>query len=99
MKYFYRAHNTPETILGFARTWFTGRGFTAEPGTSGRARYGEPTLGTVDVQVETEGGGHYTRVTVTTRNLGESEVDRVAKRFLAELHKLDEPEHVVRGAY
>lgn len=99
MQYFYRAHTTPEAVLGFARTWFTSRGFTAEPGAQGRARYGDANLGTVDVKVETEGGGHYTRITVATRNLGESEVDKVAKRFLAELHTLDEPEHVVRGAY
>lgn len=99
MKYFYRAHTTPDAVLSFARTFFTSRGFTAEPGTVNRARYGEATLGTIDVQIETEGGGHYTRVTVATRNLGESEVDKVAKRFLSELHTLDEPEHVVRGSY
>jgi hypothetical protein len=99
MQYFYRAHTTPETVLGFARTYFTGRGFTADPGAQGRARYAEPKIGSVDVKVETEGGGHYTRVTIATRNLGESEVDKVAKRFLSELHTLDEPQHVVRGNY
>jgi len=99
MKYFYRAHTNADRVLAFARTYFTGRGFTAEPGSVNRARYGDEMLGAIDVQVETEGGGHYTRVTVATRNLAESEVDKVAKRFLAELHTLDEPEHVVRGAY
>ena len=46
-----------------------------------------------------EEGGHYTRVTVATSDVGESELDRVAKRFLAELHTQGEPGHVVRGAY
>ncbi len=98
MQYFYRAHVTPEAVLGFARSFFTGRGFTAEPGSAGTARYSEARHGPVDIRVESE-GGHYTRVTIGTRDLGESQVDKVAKRFLAELHKLDEPAHEVRGAY
>ena len=44
-------------------------------------------------------GGHYTRVTVETNQPGESELDRRAKRFLAEVHADAEPGHVVRGAY
>ncbi len=98
MRYFYRSHATPESVLGFARTFFTGRGFTAEPGSAGHARYSEPRHGPVDIRVESE-GGHHTRITVGTRDLGESEVDKVAKRFLAEVHRLDEPAHEVRGAY
>jgi len=31
--------------------------------------------------------------------VGESELDRLAKRFLAEVHRLVEPTHVMRGAY
>jgi len=50
------------------------------------------------VLVEPE-GGHYTRVTVETNQPGESELDRRAKRFLAEVHAEAEPGHVVRGAY
>ena len=30
---------------------------------------------------------------------GEAEVDKLAKRFLAEVHRLVEPAHEVRGAY
>ncbi len=44
-------------------------------------------------------GGHYTFVDVTTDQVGESELDRLAKRFLAELHRQAEPSHEVRGAY
>jgi hypothetical protein len=38
-------------------------------------------------------------VTVETNQPGESELDRRAKRFLAEVHAEAEPGHVVRGAY
>jgi hypothetical protein len=38
-------------------------------------------------------------VTVATDQPGESELDKVAKRFLGEIHVLAEPEHHLRGAY
>jgi hypothetical protein len=97
MQYFYRAHCTPEVALDSARAFFGGRGFT--PGWSGadRQRF-SGARGTVDISVEIE-GGHYTRVTAATADMAESEIDRLAKRFLAELHRVDEPRHAVRGAY
>jgi hypothetical protein len=96
MQYFYRSHATPEAVLGFAKDFFPGRGL---PGNvSGDEAAFSDTRGTIQVHVEIE-GGHYTRVTVGTSDVGESEIDKVAKRFLAELHTLDEPSHVVRGAY
>jgi hypothetical protein len=97
MHYFYRAHCTPEKALAFAGKYFLGRGFAAGPAAADRATYTDA-RGAVEIQLETE-GGHYTRVTVATRDVGESEIDRVAKRFLAELHAVEEPQHAVRGAY
>jgi hypothetical protein len=44
-------------------------------------------------------GGHYTLVELSTDQVGESELDRLAKRFLAEVHKQVEPSHQLRGAY
>jgi len=44
-------------------------------------------------------GGHYTRVTVDTDQVGESEIDKLAKRFLAVVHTRAEPDHALRGAY
>jgi len=38
-------------------------------------------------------------VEAATDQVGESELDKLAKRFLAEVHKLVEPAHVMRGAY
>jgi len=51
---------------------------------------------TVTVRAE---GGHYTLIDVRTDQVGESELDKLAKRFLGEVHRLAEPAHDVRGAY
>jgi hypothetical protein len=50
----------------------------------------------VDVRAE---GGHYTHVTVATDQVGESEVDKLAKRFLGTVHTKADPRHELRGAY
>jgi hypothetical protein len=44
-------------------------------------------------------GGHYTLVTVETNQPGESELDKLAKRFLGVVHTMAEPGHALRGAY
>jgi hypothetical protein len=96
MQYFYRAHSKPEVVLGFADTFFGGRRF-ARTGSGDHLRFSDA-RGPVDIQVEIE-GGHYTRVTVATPDVGESELDKVAKRFLSELHRVEAPAYKVRGAY
>ncbi len=55
-------------------------------------------IGTVIVTVGME-GGHYTRITVQTDQVGESELDKLAKHFLGVVHTKAEPEHELRGAY
>jgi len=96
MQYFYRAHTTPEQVMTFARGFFGGRGFNAS-GAGDVQTFTDP-RGAVKLSVEIE-GGHYVRVTAGTTDVGESEIDRVAKRFLSELHASEEPGHAVRGAY
>ena len=44
-------------------------------------------------------GGHYTLVTVETDQVGESEADKLAKRFLTLVHTLEQPSHRPIGAY
>ena len=44
-------------------------------------------------------GGHYTLVTVETDQVGESEADKHAKRFLTMVHTMAEPTHRPIGAY
>ena len=96
MQYFYRAHSSPDRVLEFGRTFFGGRGFN--PSGAGDTQTFTGPRGAVRIAVEIE-GGHYVRVTAATTDVGESEIDKVAKRFLAELHATEEAGHAVRGAY
>lgn len=96
MQYFYRAHAAPERVLQQAEAYFTAHGFAG--GSDGDGGSWSDMRGRIGLTVEIE-GGHYTRVTVSTDDVGESELDKLAKRFLAELHAVEEPSHVVRGAY
>lgn len=62
-----------------------------------RRRFSSP-LGQLSVTVEAE-GGHYTRVVVSTDQPGESELDKIAKRFLTLLHTGAHRTHRPIGAY
>ncbi len=97
MLYFYRAHAAPESVLSAAERYFGERGLAVQRGAGHHARY-VGLLGTVDLNVEIE-GGHYVRVTLATRDTSRSELDDVAKRFLTEFHAIEEPGHAARGAY
>jgi hypothetical protein len=65
---------------------------------SARRRRFSGTIGQVTLTVQAE-GGHYTLVTVETNQVGESEADKLAKRFLTELHTLEHGSHRPIGAY
>ncbi|HTT68838.1 MAG TPA: hypothetical protein VMF70_12495 [Gemmatimonadales bacterium] len=97
MQYFYRAHASPTTVLAAAEQYFAPRGLAVQRGAGDHARF-VGLLGTVDLNVEIE-GGHYVRVTLATRDTSRSELDDIAKRFLTELHALEQPGHAPRGAY
>jgi hypothetical protein len=96
MKYFHRTHHAPDGILSLA-TRFFGAGLTpvAE---SARQRIFSGAIGRVSVTVQAE-GGHYTLVTVETDQVGESEADKLAKRFLTLAHAETHPTHRSIGAY
>ncbi|MGH7607280.1 MAG: hypothetical protein ACREME_08075 [Gemmatimonadales bacterium] len=96
VKYFHRTSATPQQVLDAAKTFFGGRLTPAEESRRRRVYHG--TLGRITISARAE-GGHYTLVEVTTDQVGESELDRLGKRYLAEVHRLVEPAHVVRGAY
>jgi hypothetical protein len=96
MKYFHRTSLSSERVLDAARAFFGGRLTPAEETARRRAYSGA--IGKVTIGVRAE-GGHYTLVELHTDQVGESELDRLAKRFLAELHRMAEPDHQVRGAY
>ena len=96
MKYFHRTSIPPDQAIARASMYF-GRRMTLVEELPRRRRF-SGTLGQLAVSVRAE-GGHYTLITVETDQPGESEADRVAKRFLTEIHTIAEPTHEARGAY
>ena len=96
MKYFHRTHLPAEAVLQRAVEFFGGRLAPVEE--APRRRRFAGTIGQVTVTVEAE-GGHYTRITVDTNQVGESEADKLAKRFLTLVHTLAHAGHEPRGAY
>jgi hypothetical protein len=96
MKYFHRTQLPPEAVLARAAT-FLGAQLTPVEALPRRRRY-TGTVGQVAVTAEAE-GGHYTLVTVETNQVGESEADKLAKRFLTVVHTLADPTHRPIGAY
>ena len=96
MKYFHRTHVSPEEVLARATSFFGGR-LTPVEEQSRRRRFAG-TVGQIGVSVQAE-GGHYTLVTVETNQVGESEADKLAKRFLTVVHTMEDPTHRPIGAY
>jgi hypothetical protein len=96
MKYFHRTQLPPEAVLARAATFFGGRLTPVEE--QPRRRRFTGTVGQVAVTAQAE-GGHYTLVTVETNQVGESEADKLAKRFLTVVHTLADPTHRPIGAY
>ena len=96
MKYFHRTHSSPDEVLARATAFFGARLAPVEE-TSRRRRF-SGTIGQIGVTVQAE-GGHYTLVTVETNQVGESEADKLAKRFLTVVHTLTDPTHRPIGAY
>jgi hypothetical protein len=96
MKYFHRTSVTPDAVIQRATAFFSGRLAPLEEGARRRRFAGA--LGQLSVTAQAE-GGHYTLVTLETNQVGESELDKLAKRFLSVVHTLAEPAHSLRGAY
>jgi hypothetical protein len=96
MKYFHRTHASPDEMLGGAAEFFGSRltPVQEEP----RRRTFAGAIGRISVTAQAE-GGHYTLVTVETDQVGESEADRLAKRFLTLAHAATHPAHRSIGAY
>ena len=96
MKYFHRTSLAPDQVLEAAARFF---GATLAPvEEQPRRRQFAGTIGRIGVTVQAE-GGHYTLVTADTNQVGESEADKLAKRFLTLVHTLAEPNHRPIGAY
>jgi hypothetical protein len=96
MRYFHRTSLSPDEVLEEADRYFPSLAAASESGDRHRVFSG--TIGRIIMRVQAE-GGHYTLITLETDDVGESESDRVAKRFLTTVHKRLEPTHVARGSY
>ena len=96
MKYFHRTHASPDDILGLAADFFGSQLTPVEEAPRRRTFTGA--IGRVSVTVQAE-GGHYTLVTAETDQVGESEADKLAKRFLTVAHAATHPAHRSIGAY
>lgn len=96
MRYFHRTPLSPDAVLAEAKAYFGAR---LAPSEESPRRLGyRGTLGKVTISARAE-GGHYTFIDVQTDQVGESEIDKVVKRFLALVHHRVEPTHELRGAY
>ena len=96
MRYFHRTHLAADSVLEEADRFFGRTAPAVEAGT--RRRVFATPIGRVTLTVGAE-GGHYTRITVETDQPGESELDKLAKRYLAVVHQQAEPGYQLRGAY
>ncbi len=96
MQYFHRTSLAPDAAVAQAAAYFGARLAPVEEGARRRAFRGA--LGSVTVDVAAE-GGHYTLITVRTDQPGESELDKLARRFLGEVHAAADPRHQLRGGY
>jgi hypothetical protein len=96
MKYFHRTHLAPGDALAEATSFFGARLAPLEEQPR-RLRF-SGAIGQITVTVQSD-GGHYTLVTVETNQVGESEADKLAKRFLTVVHTLAHADHQPIGAY
>jgi hypothetical protein len=97
MRHFYRSHSTPADVLVVADRFFPTLDLSLVT-TTARTRSFTGTLGSLKLSVKAE-GGHYTFVEVVTDQMGESRMDRNVKRFFVELHRADDPSHMLEASY
>ncbi len=97
MRHFYRTQLTPAQVLRIADEFFPTLPLERTSHTS-RSRTFSGLLGTLQLSAKKE-GGHYTFVEVSTDQMGESRLDRNAKRFFVALHRTSDPAHKLEAAY
>ena len=91
MRHFYRSHLQLADVLALADEFFPGIGLSQHT-TAPKSRTYTGALGTLRLSVRAE-GGHYTFVQIETDQMGESRLDRNAKKFFVELHRAEHPEY------
>lgn len=97
MRHFYRTQLAPADVLRVADEFFPQLPLERSAHTA-RSRTFTGLLGTLQLSAKKE-GGHYTFVEVHTDQMGESRLDRNAKRFFVELHRKADPSRRLEAAY
>lgn len=97
MRHFFRTQLTPVDVLRIADEFFPTLPLDRTNHTA-RSRTFSGLLGTLLLSVRKE-GGHYTFVQIQTDQIGESRLDRNAKRFFVKLHRVSDPSHRLEAAY
>jgi hypothetical protein len=97
MRHFFRTHLVPSAVIAAADEFFPALELTPTA-SAPRARTFSGPLGTLTLTAKPE-GGHYTFVEVHTDQMGESRLDRNAKRFFVTLHRQADPSHVLEASY
>ena len=97
MRHFFRTQLTPANVLDVADEFFPKLPLERSAHTA-RSRTFSGLLGNLQLSVKKE-GGHYTFVEISTDQMGESRLDRNAKRFFLELHRTSDPAHRLEAAY
>lgn len=97
MRHFYRSRLSPDRVLALADDFFERLQASRISGDGAAREYRSP-LGTAQLTVWME-GGHYTFVQIDTDQMGESRLDRNAKRFFTELHRAEDPAHALTTSF
>jgi len=97
MRHFFRTQLNPADVLRVADAFFPTLPLERTVHTA-RSRTFTGLLGTLQLSVKKE-GGHYTFVEINTDQMGESRLDRNAKRYFVELHRTSDPAHKLEAAY
>ena len=97
MRHFFRTQLAPADVLRVADEFFPQLRLERSAHTA-RTRTFSGALGTLQLSVRKE-GGHYTFVEVHTDQMGESRLDRNAKKFFVDLHRASNPAHRLEAAY
>lgn len=97
MRHYHRTHLPPDEVIALADQFFPALQLAVSAAEERRRAFEGP-LGTVELQLSSE-GGHYTRIDVRTDQTGESRLDRNVKRFFVNVHRAADPAHALRAAY
>jgi len=97
MRHFFRTQLVPTEVLRIADSFFPEIDLERTRHTASSRTFAGP-LGTLQLSVRKE-GGHYTFVEISTDQMGESRLDRNAKRFFVELHRTGDPSHRIQAAF